>query len=51
MANQEHLAILRQGVAVWNQWRREHQNVRPDLSKINLGEANLSAAIPEAIHR
>lgn len=52
MANQEHLDILKQGVECWNEWRREHENVKPDLggihltgaflSDINLCEANLS---------
>jgi hypothetical protein len=39
MANQEHLAIFKQGVEVWNKWRKEHPNIRPDLSKIGLIEA------------
>jgi uncharacterized protein YjbI with pentapeptide repeats len=32
MANQEHLAILEQGVERWNQWRTEHYQETPDLS-------------------
>lgn len=32
MANQEHLDIVKQGVEVWNQWREENPDVRPDLS-------------------
>jgi hypothetical protein len=54
MANEEHLAILRQGVEVWNKWREENPDVRPDLNgarlvgadlhKINLHEADLSWA-------
>lgn len=35
MANKEQLAILKQGVAVWNKWREEN----PDV-KINLRWAN-----------
>ncbi|NEQ29627.1 MAG: hypothetical protein F6K04_01290 [Leptolyngbya sp. SIO4C5] len=43
MANEEHLAILKQGVEVWNQWRKA--NLRGgDLSKANLSEAYLSKA-------
>ncbi len=44
MANQEHLDILKQGVRTWNQWRKEHTEVKPDLSKANLSGANLSGA-------
>lgn len=33
MANQEHLDILKQGVEVWNRWRKEHPSVQPDLSE------------------
>jgi hypothetical protein len=45
MANQHHLDILRQGVEVWNQWRREYKNVEPDLSGANLTSVDLSDAI------
>jgi len=31
MANQEHLDILKQGVDVWNAWRENNQNIKPDL--------------------
>jgi hypothetical protein len=31
MANQEHLDILKQGVEVWNLWRRKHTTIKPDL--------------------
>ncbi len=41
MANQEQLDILKQGVKVWNQWTREHSDIRPDFVKANLAEANL----------
>jgi hypothetical protein len=49
MANQEHLAILKQGVDVWNTWREEHPEVWPalreaDLSKSNLKKVDLSGA-------
>ena len=45
MANQEHLDILKQGRDVWNEWRKEHPEIQPDLSDCNLTEfsnANLS---------
>ncbi len=41
MANEEHLNILRQGVDVWNTWRRENTTERPDLQGANLAGANL----------
>ena len=44
MANQEHLAILKQGVETWNQWREEHPDVILDLSDADLSEANLNGA-------
>jgi len=44
MANEEHLDILKQGVEVWNQWRKENPGVRPDLSGADLGEAYLHGA-------
>jgi hypothetical protein len=44
MANPEHLQILEQGVETWNAWREQNTGIRPDLSKANLGEANLSWA-------
>jgi hypothetical protein len=49
MANEEHLAILKQGVKVWNEWRRRNLGARPDLSvadfsQVDLHEANLVQA-------
>jgi uncharacterized protein YjbI with pentapeptide repeats len=44
MANQEHLDILKHGVDVWNQWRKEHPDTIPDLSYANLNGANLNGA-------
>jgi len=54
MANEEHLARLKQGVDVWNRWRDAHPEIEPDLSGVelaaeslrmaNLLEANLSGA-------
>ena len=44
MANKEHHAILKQGVEVWNKWREEHPEIRPNLSGANLrGELFYSA--------
>jgi hypothetical protein len=36
MANEEHLAKLREGPEAWNRCRREHADVVPDLSRANL---------------
>lgn len=49
MANPEHVEILKQGVEVWNKWRKENSTVIPylseaDLSGASLSEANLSRA-------
>ena len=49
MANPEHLAILEQGVEVWNRWRGENPDIRPDitgayLEVADLDEFNLSEA-------
>lgn len=45
MANKEHLDILRQGVKIWNRWRKENPRVRPDLRGAQLSQADLSGAI------
>lgn len=58
MANPEHFEILKQGVEVWNRWRKQNASVRPDISgakimgfrgnwdfsEINLAGANLEGA-------
>src|SRR5260221_321628 len=49
MADQQQLDLLRQGVDTWNTWRKQHREVRLNLSGANLSqatlwEANLSAA-------
>jgi hypothetical protein len=49
MANQEQLEILKQGVEVWNKWRKEHSGVdidlwRADLKGADLRGVNLSVA-------
>jgi uncharacterized protein YjbI with pentapeptide repeats len=42
MANPEHLKILKQGVRVWNEWRRGTPQVIPDLLEADLRLADLS---------
>ena len=44
MANQEQLKFLKQGVAEWNAWRREHPEIRPNLIMAQLLGADLSRA-------
>ena len=44
MANKEHLDILDQGVEVWNQWREDNPDLKPDLSHGILNHMNLNKA-------
>ncbi|MEM7759843.1 MAG: pentapeptide repeat-containing protein [Cyanobacteria bacterium P01_A01_bin.40] len=41
MADETHLKILREGVKVWNQWRKDNPDIEPDLSRSQLKDANL----------
>lgn len=36
MANEEHLKILKQGAQVWNRWREDNPEIKPDLSEARL---------------
>jgi uncharacterized protein YjbI with pentapeptide repeats len=42
MANDEHVALLKQGVDAWNRWRDENSEVRPDLTEADLFAADLT---------
>ena len=44
MANPEHLAILKKGVKVWNQWRKEKPLFIPDLREADLFGVDLFGA-------
>jgi uncharacterized protein YjbI with pentapeptide repeats len=49
MANDSHLALLKQGAAAWNEWRAAHAVTRPDLSSaglrgLDLAKVDLSGA-------
>jgi uncharacterized protein YjbI with pentapeptide repeats len=44
VANDEHLALLRRGTAIWNEWRRHNSDSKPDLREADLREADLVAA-------
>lgn len=41
MANKDHLAILKKGVEVWNSWRQEKPEIKPDLKGAMLQEVDL----------
>jgi len=44
MANEKHLAILREGVDAWNEWREQNRGIIPDLIAANLVRADLGKA-------
>jgi uncharacterized protein YjbI with pentapeptide repeats len=44
MADEEHLARLKQGVIVWNRWRAENRTIRPNLFAADLTGADLTGA-------
>ena len=37
VANDEHVRLLKQGVAAWNAWRNENPDIRPNLSEASAG--------------
>jgi hypothetical protein len=42
MANDEHVAILKKGVDVWNEWREQAIHIKPDLSGADLTYSGLA---------
>jgi uncharacterized protein YjbI with pentapeptide repeats len=38
MANPDHFALFVHGATVWNRWRKENPDVRPDLSNASFTE-------------
>jgi uncharacterized protein YjbI with pentapeptide repeats len=42
MADEEHIALLKQGAKVWLAWRTENPDIMPDLSNAHLDGKNLS---------
>ena len=42
MADDQHVALIKQGVEGWNQWRESHYLIVPDLSGADLSRANLN---------
>jgi uncharacterized protein YjbI with pentapeptide repeats len=45
MVNEEHVALLKQGVAAWNAWRRENYNIPVDLRGASFSGESLSKAL------
>jgi uncharacterized protein YjbI with pentapeptide repeats len=41
MANEEHVALLKQGWEVWNSWREKNPAIVPDLYRTNLSSVDL----------
>jgi uncharacterized protein YjbI with pentapeptide repeats len=41
MANEEHVALLKQGVVVWNKWRQKTPDIKVDLTEAYLSGADL----------
>jgi uncharacterized protein YjbI with pentapeptide repeats len=44
MANEEHVAQLRNGVLSWNAWRKQNPDIHPDLREANLRGKRLRRA-------
>lgn len=44
MADTQHLALLKQGISGWNQWRQDNPDIEPDLQEADLKGADLSDA-------
>jgi hypothetical protein len=44
MANEDHIAMLKQGAAAWNAWRKKNPDTLPDLRNANLSGADLREA-------
>ena len=41
MANQNHFALVKEGIDAWNQWREENPETQPDLCGADLQDADL----------
>jgi uncharacterized protein YjbI with pentapeptide repeats len=50
MANQQHIDILKQGVEIWNEWRKQNSRKNVDLSDADLSGHNLNEANFEGVN-
>lgn len=44
MANEEHLELLKRDIDAWNKWMETNPRIKPDLSRADLGGADLMLA-------
>jgi uncharacterized protein YjbI with pentapeptide repeats len=44
VANEKQLEILKQGVDVWNKWRRDYPEIKPCVAGHNLQDTHLEGA-------
>jgi uncharacterized protein YjbI with pentapeptide repeats len=54
MAQDEHLKLINEAIdkhdiAIWNRWRQNHPDIRPDLSGVDLRRANLKKAALQGV--
>ena len=45
MANDKHVALLKQGVDAWNAWRSKNPKIRPDLTGLRIANAHFPMRI------
>lgn len=50
MADRNHLLVLGRGVKVWNRWRKERTEIKPDLKRASMREAALLKAMLKGAH-
>ncbi len=44
MVNQQHLDLLKQDIVAWNEWRKKHPDIHPELGGANLSRLHLEGA-------
>ena len=49
MANQNHFALVKEGIDAWNQWREENPETQPDLCGADLQDADLKKCMYEEV--